>query len=214
MNKPLLVIEVQDISSVPTVTYNGETIEGKVSIAYEWGTSGYKEKGKHVLSLNHAYHVNNQLVERTIKEEKVTGYADERTKSLKNTCDNKTSVAEIPKQYRGIKLSETSLNIRNEIIKNDIDYLKDITPEQMELLVQLFEKENKSKPNLSNVSTTDLIEALGIRDDVRIFKTEPEVYKVEIDLFKAKKYTIVENNCDVELVKKQRNEELRIFVGQ
>ncbi|MGI8363079.1 hypothetical protein [Bacillus cereus] len=61
-----------------------------------------------------------------------------------NHCDNKTSVAELPERYRGIKISETSLNIRNEIIKNDIDYLKDITPEQMELLVQLFEKE-KSK---------------------------------------------------------------------
>lgn len=219
MNKPLLVIEVQDISSVPTVTYNGETIEGKVAIAYEWGTSGYKEEGKHVLSLNHAYHVNNQLVERTIKEEKVTGYADERTKSLKNTCDNKTSVAEIPKQYRGIKLSETSLNIRNEIIKNDIDYLKDITPEQMELLVQLFEKENRQKVSLSlsNFSTSDLIEALRIREDVHVSKTNEEVYRVEIDLFKAKKYTIVENNCDVELVKRRRdssNEELRNLIVQ
>ncbi|MCC2361683.1 hypothetical protein LKM19_13035 [Bacillus cereus] len=77
--------------------------------------------------------------------EKVTGYADERTNHLKNACDNKTSVVELPERYRGIKLSETSLNIRNEIIKNDIDYLKDITPEQMELLVQLFEKEKTKK---------------------------------------------------------------------
>ncbi|PHD85489.1 hypothetical protein [Bacillus toyonensis] len=142
---PLLVIEVKDMSSVPTVIYNGETIEGKVSITYEWGTSGYKKEGKHVLNLNHVYHVNNQLVERTIKEEKITGYVEERTNHLKNACDNKTSVAELPERYRGIKLSETSLNIRNEIIKNDIDYLKDITPEQMELLVQLFEKEKTKK---------------------------------------------------------------------
>lgn len=136
--------------------------------------------------------------------EKVTGYADERTIHSKNACDIKKSVAEIPKQYRGIKISETALSIRHEIIMCDIDYLKDITPEQMELLVQLFEKENKSKANLSNFSTTDLIEALGIRDDVSVAKMDSEAYKVEIDLFKAKKYTIVENNCDVELVKKTK----------
>ncbi|OFC75871.1 hypothetical protein [Bacillus thuringiensis] len=152
-----------------------------------------------------------------IIREKVTGYADERTTLIKSACNNKTTVTELPERYRGIKLSETSLNIRNEIIQNDINYLKDITPEQMELLVQLFEKENKRKANLSNYSTSDLIEDLRIREDVHVAKTDAEVYKVEIDLFKAKKYTIVENNCDMELVKRRRaslDEELRIFAGQ
>ncbi|MGG3404438.1 hypothetical protein BKK39_23215 [Bacillus cereus] len=71
MNKPLLVIEVQDMNSVPTVIYNGETIEGKVSIAYKWETSGFEKKGKQNIKINHVYHDNHQLVEKEIKEEKV-----------------------------------------------------------------------------------------------------------------------------------------------
>ncbi|WP_257205391.1 hypothetical protein [Bacillus cereus] len=145
--------------------------------------------------------------------EKVTGYADERT----NHCNNKTSVAELPERYRGIKISETSSRVRHEIIMRDIDLLKDITPEQMELLVQLFEKENKRNVTLSSFSTSDLIEALRIREDVHVPKTDEGIYRIEIDLFEAKKYTIVENNCDVELVKRQRdssNEELRNLIVQ
>ncbi|PGV06882.1 hypothetical protein COD81_15435 [Bacillus cereus] len=87
----------------------------------------------------------------------------------------------------------------------------------MELLVQLFEKENKRNVTLSSFSTSDLIEALRIREDVHVPKTDEGIYRIEIDLFEAKKYTIVENNCDVELVKRQRdssNEELRNLIVQ
>ncbi|WP_369355787.1 hypothetical protein [Lysinibacillus capsici] len=67
----LLVIKVKDMNSVPTVIYNGETIEGKVSIAYEWETNGFEKEGKQNMDLNHVYHIENHLVERTIKEERV-----------------------------------------------------------------------------------------------------------------------------------------------
>lgn len=96
-----------------------------------------------------------QTAQKLLKE-KITGYADERTNDSKNACNNKTSVTELPERYRGIKISDTSSKIRSEIIKNDIDCLKDIMPEQMELLVQLFEKEkqqgtvNKGKANSVN----------------------------------------------------------------
>lgn len=152
-----------------------------------------------------------------IIREKVTGNADGRTIHYKNVCDNKTSAAKLPERYRGIKISETSSRVRHEIIMCDIDLLKDITPEQMELLVQLFEKEYKRNVTLSSFSTSDLIEALRIREDVHVPKTDEEVYRIEIDLFEAKKYTIVENNCDVELVKRRRassNEELRNLIVQ
>lgn len=80
-----------------------------------------------------------------IIREKVTGYADERTNHIKSACGNKTTVTELPERYRGIDISDTVSRIRHEIIMCDIDYLKDLTLEQMELLVQLFEKEKTKK---------------------------------------------------------------------
>lgn len=85
-----------------------------------------------------------QTAQKLLKE-KITGYADERTNHLKNACDNKTSIVELPERYRGMKISDTVSRIRHEIIMCDIEYLKDITPVQMELLVQLFEKEKTKK---------------------------------------------------------------------
>ncbi|WP_212942476.1 hypothetical protein [Paenibacillus antibioticophila] len=52
-NAPLLVIEVQDMESVPVVRYKGETLTGKVQVGYEWETKGCDDLGKHSLSLEY-----------------------------------------------------------------------------------------------------------------------------------------------------------------
>lgn len=61
----------------------------------------------------------------------------------------------------GIKINKTALNIRSEILESRIEHLKDITPEQMESLVQLFEKENNRKL-ISDMSLQRKIDALGL----------------------------------------------------
>ncbi|MED1640100.1 hypothetical protein P4V01_24770 [Bacillus thuringiensis] len=58
----------------------------------------------------------------------------------------------------GMKINKTALNIRSEIVESRIEHLKDITPEQLESLVQLFEKEKrqgvntKAKDNSANIN--------------------------------------------------------------
>ncbi|WP_341352246.1 hypothetical protein [Bacillus cereus] len=61
----------------------------------------------------------------------------------------------------GMKINKTALNIRSEIVESRIEHLKDITPEQLESLVQLFEKENKRKL-ISDMSLQRKIDALGL----------------------------------------------------
>ncbi|OAB31763.1 hypothetical protein PMSD_18435 [Paenibacillus macquariensis subsp. defensor] len=50
---PLLTITVQDLDSVPVVTYKGEVIHGKVSISYEWLTREDKGYGRHNARIKH-----------------------------------------------------------------------------------------------------------------------------------------------------------------
>ncbi|WP_142399121.1 hypothetical protein [Bacillus thuringiensis] len=68
---PLLVIEVQDMSSVPSVIYKGDDIKGKVSISYGWETGGFKAKSKQNIKINHVYHDDDQLIDKIIQEETV-----------------------------------------------------------------------------------------------------------------------------------------------
>ncbi|ACJ81405.1 MULTISPECIES: hypothetical protein [Bacillus] len=53
---------------------------------------------------------------------------------------------------------------------------------------------------LSKFSTKELIEALKLKEDVQITDTSEDVYRVQYDLTKAKKYCLLINNCDVESV--------------
>ncbi|MGE6501855.1 hypothetical protein ACQKF0_16185 [Bacillus wiedmannii] len=53
---------------------------------------------------------------------------------------------------------------------------------------------------LSKFSTKELIEALKLKEDVQITDTSQDVYRVQYDLAKTKKYCLLINNCDVELV--------------
>lgn len=56
---------------------------------------------------------------------------------------------------------------------------------------------------LSKFSTEELIEALRLKEDVQANDTTEETCAVKYDLTKVKKYCLLINNCDVELV--QRN---------
>ncbi|WP_257208198.1 hypothetical protein [Bacillus cereus] len=57
---------------------------------------------------------------------------------------------------------------------------------------------------LSKFSTKELIEALELREDVQVVDTDENVYKVSMDLFKVKKHVLLINNCNTELVERQR----------
>lgn len=52
--KPLLVIEVDDMSAIPTVYYQGEKIEGRIAIQYQWETRGIESFGEHKVVIEHA----------------------------------------------------------------------------------------------------------------------------------------------------------------
>ncbi|EOW9529885.1 hypothetical protein ACO11K_003649 [Bacillus cytotoxicus] len=68
-NNPLLVIEVKDMNSVPTVTYKGEDIKGKVLINYEWITKEFEKQGKHNMTIKHIDSYDKFVVGKTIQEE-------------------------------------------------------------------------------------------------------------------------------------------------
>lgn len=70
-NEPLLVIEVLDMNSVPSVTYKGEDIKGRVSIDYEWKTNGFEQLGSHNLKIKHIDCHEQYIVQKTIQEERV-----------------------------------------------------------------------------------------------------------------------------------------------
>lgn len=50
---PLLVIEVKDMDSIPTVYYQGEKIEGRVEVGYRWATKGMDGVGEHKAVIEH-----------------------------------------------------------------------------------------------------------------------------------------------------------------
>ncbi|MGF7046386.1 hypothetical protein J2T13_000862 [Paenibacillus sp. DS2015] len=51
--EPLLTITVQDLDSIPVITYKGEDIQGRASLSYEWVTRDNKGEGKHDMSIKH-----------------------------------------------------------------------------------------------------------------------------------------------------------------
>ncbi|MEC2945786.1 hypothetical protein V2151_28280 [Bacillus cereus] len=53
---------------------------------------------------------------------------------------------------------------------------------------------------LSKFSTKELIEALKLKEDVQIADTTKDTWRIQYDLTKVKKYCLLINNCDVELV--------------
>ncbi|MGE6541210.1 hypothetical protein [Bacillus luti] len=57
---------------------------------------------------------------------------------------------------------------------------------------------------LSKFSTEELIEALTLKVDVQITRTDEEAYKVSMDLMKVKKHVLVINNCNPQLVERRR----------
>ncbi|PGZ44109.1 hypothetical protein COE56_30505 [Bacillus anthracis] len=68
-NDPLLIIEVQDMKSVPSITYRGEDIKGKVSINYEWETKRFGQEALHNLKIKHFDNDRENITEKTIQEE-------------------------------------------------------------------------------------------------------------------------------------------------
>ncbi|PEU21547.1 hypothetical protein CN526_26585 [Bacillus wiedmannii] len=66
---------------------------------------------------------------------------------------------------------------------------------------------------LSKFSTKELIEALELREDVQVVDTDENVYKVSMDLFKVKKHVLLINNCNTELVERQRELFKREYLG-
>ncbi|WP_257147133.1 hypothetical protein [Bacillus thuringiensis] len=66
---------------------------------------------------------------------------------------------------------------------------------------------------LSKFSTKELIEALEVREDVQVVDTDEDVYKVSMDLFKVKKHVLLINNCNAELVERQRELFKREYLG-
>ncbi|WFB57481.1 hypothetical protein [Paenibacillus sp. BR1-192] len=53
VNEPLLIIEVEDMESVPTVRYKGEKVEGKIDVSYSWETSDAFNRGSHKVHIKH-----------------------------------------------------------------------------------------------------------------------------------------------------------------
>lgn len=82
---PLLVIEVDDIKSVPKVWYQGIKVEGKKVISYEWETRELDNNGVHDIFIKH---VNKEdLTVRTIGVENLkTGTGRERSKEETYDC--------------------------------------------------------------------------------------------------------------------------------
>ncbi|MGE7787496.1 hypothetical protein ACQKMX_27725 [Bacillus cereus] len=81
--------------------------------------------------------------------------------SVKPIDNNEKVISKKNHLCDGMKINKTALNIRSEIVESRIEHLKDITPEQLESLVQLFEKENKRKL-ISDMSLQMKIDALGL----------------------------------------------------
>ncbi|PEN09679.1 hypothetical protein [Bacillus pseudomycoides] len=67
----LLVIEVKDMNSAPSITYKGKTITNRIAIAYEWETGDLEKKHKQDIKITHAYQYNNQIVVKTFEEKAI-----------------------------------------------------------------------------------------------------------------------------------------------
>lgn len=72
--KPLLVIELQDESSVPKVLYKGEEIKLKQNVFFDWDTSGACSPGGLTYAFEHGELGNKQLAISRI-ERRVGGHA-------------------------------------------------------------------------------------------------------------------------------------------
>lgn len=51
--QPLLVIEVQDLNSVPVIRYKGEVVTGKKAVEYFWRTKTAEDNGEHKFELKY-----------------------------------------------------------------------------------------------------------------------------------------------------------------
>ncbi|PEK75621.1 hypothetical protein [Bacillus toyonensis] len=69
-NDSLLIIKVQDMGSVPSVTYKGKDIKGKVVINYEWTTDEFEKEGKYNMTIKHIEDSDKFVVGKTITEER------------------------------------------------------------------------------------------------------------------------------------------------
>ncbi|MGH0669290.1 hypothetical protein [Bacillus paranthracis] len=65
---------------------------------------------------------------------------------------------------------------------------------------------------LSKFSTEELVEALRLKEDVQANDTTEETCAVKYDLTKVKKYCLLINNCDVELVQRKRLQEAQRYL--
>ncbi|PEA86649.1 hypothetical protein [Bacillus thuringiensis] len=70
-DEPLLVIEVKDMNSVPSVIYKGIDIKGKVSVDYEWTTNDLEQVGAHNLKIKHIDDQGKNIIGKTIQEERL-----------------------------------------------------------------------------------------------------------------------------------------------
>lgn len=70
--KPLLIIELQDESSVPKVIYKGEEVKCKHNVSFEWDTSGAYDNGGLSYAIEHFDTHNRQLtvnrIERRVRD--------------------------------------------------------------------------------------------------------------------------------------------------
>ncbi|PFL23316.1 hypothetical protein COJ07_06560 [Bacillus cereus] len=69
---------------------------------------------------------------------------------------------------------------------------------------------------LSKLSTEELIEVLKLKEDVQVIDTSEDIYEVRLDLMEVKKHVVVTNNCNHQLVERQRRalqSEMNYFTG-
>ncbi|WP_259417650.1 hypothetical protein [Bacillus toyonensis] len=71
--------------------------------------------------------------------------------------------------------------------------------------VCLEKLENKNVVGvLSKFSTEELIEALNQKEDVQVYNTTEDTYKVSMNLMEVKKHVLVISNCKPQLVEHRR----------
>lgn len=70
---------------------------------------------------------------------------------------------------------------------------------------QCTDCKNKDESELlSTFSTEELVEALKLKEDVQIAETTEDAYKISLDLMKVNKHVLVINNCNPQLVERNR----------
>jgi len=96
--------------------------------------------------------------------------------------------------------------------RHDSVYLK---PQSTGVQIEKVEQKDVVEV-LSRFSTKELIEALKQKEDVQIADTSEDTWRVQYDLTKVKKYCLLINNCDVELVQgiwRLQEAERQIYAG-